>query len=193
MLVVHNQTLTEEITVLNAIYGDGSVQATFSDNHHSTISLQLPGLNYAFLLRVLDTYPQSQPTVIGVDDLVASLKPVVQQNVVFFGACVAAVHHSGEVCLFDAIQEFNPILEIQRKYAQSNGDQEKHQELMGERSLMVRELAIRARERATWRPGVGEDSLFAVVDCAACMEPFFRVEMANLVCRHAFCRECLHG
>ncbi|KEF55656.1 uncharacterized protein A1O9_08406, partial [Exophiala aquamarina CBS 119918] len=38
---------------------------------------------------------------------------------------------------------------------------------------------------------VPDPSSADIVDCAVCMDPFFRVDTANLQCRHSYCRECL--
>ena len=113
-MAIYNATLSDEVSVLNAIYGEGLIVATFSDQHHTTLSLKLPVFGFSFYVRVLDDYPQSPPDALGVDDLVESTKAEVQQHSVYFGACVRAVHCPEQVCLFDAIEEFEtPYLALQ--------------------------------------------------------------------------------
>jgi len=192
-MLIHNPALADEVCALNAIYGDGTVTATFSDAHHTTVSLRLGGLKYSFLIRILESYPRSAPQVLGVDDLIQSTVPSVQQNAVFFRACVSCVHLPDNVCLFDAIEEFEPLLTLQEQYDPISPTGPSNEALSAKRSMMLRDLAARAKAKQNWRPDHCEDSMFNVVDCAVCMEPFFRVETANLQCHHSFCRGCLHG
>jgi hypothetical protein len=192
---IHNAALADEVDVLNAIYGEGLVIATFSDSHHTTISIRLPALSFSFQIRVLDDYPESPPDVLGIDDLVQSLDPNVQQSCVYFGACVRAVYSPEQVCLFDAINEFDTICSSLGYYSQKSDDSQAVSEHKSvRRAEILRDLAIRARPKtgknADGRPCA--DSQFDVVDCSACLEPFFRVDIATLKCRHSLCPECLH-
>ena len=97
------------------------------------------------------------------------------------------------MCLFDALEEFDPILALQKRFGQMKATEASDQALAEQRSLILRDLAIRARARTTGLHDPSEDQIFDVVDCAVCIEPFFRVETANLKCQHSFCKECLHG
>ncbi|KIY04160.1 uncharacterized protein Z520_00852 [Fonsecaea multimorphosa CBS 102226] len=179
-MLIHNPSLADEIYALNAIYGEGSMSATFSDANHTTVSVKLPGFNYSFLLRVFDDYPQSSPQVLGVDSLAESRKQEVQQNAVYLGACVPAVHYPGTVCLYDAIEEFNTVHKALQAHIQQPGDtEEDSQRKSAQRAAILRRLAVRAKVKAgTGRQeSVTADPSFDVVDCAVCMDPFFRVDL----------------
>ncbi|OAP62688.1 hypothetical protein AYL99_01915 [Fonsecaea erecta] len=192
---IHNPSLADEIYALNAIYGEGLIGATFSDTHHTTVSIRLPGLDYSFLLRVLNDYPQSSPQVLGVDSLVESTKQDVQQNAVYLGACVQAVHYPETVCLYDAIEEFKTVHRaLQAHFGQSGDTEEDAQHKSARRAAILKNLAVRAKLKAETR-GRQEsgttDAPLDVVDCVVCMDPFFRVDVVTLKCRHSFCLECL--
>ncbi|OAL31990.1 hypothetical protein AYO22_00860 [Fonsecaea multimorphosa] len=145
-MLIHNPSLADEIYALNAIYGEGSMSATFSDANHTTVSVKLPGFNYSFLLRVFDDYPQSSPQVLGVDSLAESRKQEVQQNAVYLGACVPAVHYPGTVCLYDAIEEFNTVHKALQAHIQQPGDtEEDSQRKSAQRAAILRRLAVRAK------------------------------------------------
>ncbi|KIW87965.1 uncharacterized protein Z519_11550 [Cladophialophora bantiana CBS 173.52] len=196
-MLVHNAVLAEEIYALNAIYGEGLIVATFSDAHHTTVSIRLPAFSYSFLLRVLGDYPRSPPHVLGVDNLVESTKQEVRQNIVYLGACVRAVHHPENVCLYDAIEEFKVVHKALQAHNRQPEDADEASQLKSaRRSTILRDLAIRASAKQI-DPGnqesAAEHSPFDIVGCAVCMEPFFRVDVVDLKCRHSFCLECLHG
>jgi hypothetical protein len=195
-MLIHNAALADEVSALNAIYGDGLIVASFSDDHHTTLSLKLPAFGFSFLLRVFDDYPRSPPDMLGVDDLVESLKPGVQQCAVYLGACIRAVHYPESVCLFDAIEEFESIYQSLQPQSQHSDDLDDVLELEpANKAEILRDLALRARAKtdveSAQRPA--GDSLFDIVDCSSCLEPFFRVNTANLKCKHSFCDECLRG
>ncbi|OQV06881.1 hypothetical protein CLAIMM_11395 [Cladophialophora immunda] len=196
MMLIHNTSLAEEVYALNAIYGEGRIAVTFSDAHHTTVAVRLPGLDYSFLLRVLDDYPRSCPQVLGVDNLVESTKPEVQQNAVYLGACVQAVHYPESVCLYDAIEEFETVHKALQAHVPPSEDTEKESQLQSaRRAVILKDLATRARAKVDVRAqqSVIADSPFDVVDCVVCMDPFFRVDVVSLKCRHSFCLGCLHG
>ncbi|KIW33312.1 uncharacterized protein PV07_00170 [Cladophialophora immunda] len=195
MMLIHNTSLAEEVYALNAIYGEGRIAVTFSDAHHTTVAVRLPGLDYSFLLRVLDDYPRSCPQVLGVDNLVESTKPEVQQNAVYLGACVQAVHYPESVCLYDAIEEFETVHKALQAHVPPSEDTEKESQLQSaRRAVILKDLATRARAKVDVRAqqSVIADSPFDVVDCVVCMDPFFRVDVVSLKCRHSFCLGCLH-
>jgi len=193
-MLVYNTALADEICALNAIYGDGTITATFSDSDHTTISLRLFDLPYSFLLHIAQTYPQSTPRVLGIDDLMQSTHLEIQQNAAYLQACFLSVHRPDDVCIFDAVEEFEPIFHMQQAHHANGLDGETRKREDMERERMLRDLAGRARlgvlPPATSLP---DPNSSGIVDCAVCMEPFFRVDTAHLQCRHSYCRECLAG
>ena len=193
---INNNDLADEVTALNAIYGKDLIVAISSNSHHTALSVKFPAFGFSFYVRVLDDYPQSPPEVVGIDSLVQSRNLVVQQNSVYFGACMRAVHHPQQVCLFDAINEFETVYKsIQASNRPSEMADDAVEGRAARKAPILRGLAIRARAKAGSTRGdsfIG-DSLYDVVDCSSCLELFFRVNTANLSCRHSFCPECLRG
>jgi hypothetical protein len=193
-VVIRNESLAEEVISLNAIYGEGTINATFSDIHHTTLSLKFLQLGVSFYLRVLDEYPRSPPEVVGVDSLLASTE--IQQYAVYFGACMRAVHSVDQVSLFDAIEEFDSIYEsIQASSPGSEDSDAVATEKAERRANLLRNLALRARAKVDMGQSAELTGIspFNVVDCSSCLEPFFRIDTVNLKCRHSLCPECLHG
>ncbi len=196
MMSVQNSALADEISAVNAIFGDGVVVATFSDNHHTSLSLKFPAFGFAFYIRVFDNYPLSPPEVLGIDNLMESRQPEAQQTTVYFGACVRAAHYPEYACLFDAINDFDTVYRsLQSSAHQKDDSDETWEQKVARRANILRDLALRARARA----GPDRDEYFTgempydVVDCSSCLEPFFRVNTANLSCKHSLCPECLSG
>lgn len=193
-MLVYNTALADEICALNAIYGEGTFTVTFSNSDHTTISLHLFDMAYAFQLHIAHTYPQSTPRVLGIDDLMQSRFVETQQYVMYFQACILAVHRPDGVCFFDAIEEFEPLFIMQKSHYTSLDlglDVEKTEN--EERLIVLRELMDKARLGSLPLSGTGPDPYSDIVCCAVCMEPFFRIDAANLPCRHSFCQECLAG
>ena len=195
-MLVENAALADEISALNAIYGDGLVVATFSDSHHTTLSLKFPAFGFSFYIRVFNNYPLSPPEVLGIDNLMESRRLEAQQTTVYFSACVRAAYYPESVCLFDAITEFDIIYRsLELSVQQKDDSEEVWEQKAAQRASILRDLALKARAKA----GSDRDEYFTgespfdVVDCSSCLEPFFRVNTANLSCKHSLCPDCLSG
>ncbi|KAK4943106.1 hypothetical protein LTR10_017305 [Elasticomyces elasticus] len=185
-ITVQNAALAEEIVVLNAIYGDHTMTATFSDNHHTTIALKMPCLTYSFFLQVPHEYPCAIPRIVGVDSLIEYTKPRVRQNLFYLRACLSAVYQPDTVYLFDALDEFAPLLEMQSqqdKYSTTSRPQNER---------ILQRLADRARITRAQMAEKYKAETPDLVDCSVCFEAFFKFQTANLECGHSYCRECLH-
>lgn len=223
-MFIYNTVLADEIMALNAIYSDNDrpvVTATFSSEHHTTVSLKIPtldDLSFSFLLRILNDYPKSCPEVLGVDSLVESTRRETQQLIVYLGACLRSVHYPDNVNLFDGIEEFVSLYTSLRDAAKEEELARQSEAEASSSALpsassvptqddILRELAIRARAKQGAVTGsdqsddsILEDGLkvvvfspFEVVDCSSCLDPFFRVNAVNLQCRHALCYDCFRG
>ncbi|KAK5059760.1 hypothetical protein LTR84_009643 [Exophiala bonariae] len=194
MMLIHNAALADEIFALNAIYGDGTVTATFSNSDHTTISLRLFDLSYSFLLHIANTYPRSTPRVLGIDDLMQSTRVEARQNVMYFQACIVAAKHPDGVCFFDAIEQFDPIFTMQRAhYLNIEHGLDPEKEENEERLAMLRQLVDKAALGSPPPPSSATESNPSsdIVGCAVCMEPFFRIDTATLKCQHSYCHDCL--
>ncbi|KAK5281325.1 hypothetical protein LTR20_007001 [Exophiala xenobiotica] len=190
-MLIRSSDLSDEIDALNAIYGENTVTVTFHNHHHTTIVLKLPDLTYGFLLQIPGTYPNSIPRVMGVDDLVQSREFGVQESATYLHACISGVYQHGSVCLYDAIDELAPMLDRQKQQRQYK-NREDAMEVLTQQSMALRDLAVRARRRSLqFQDGI-DDNFPGVSDCAACMEPFFKILMTHLQCQHSFCPNCLY-
>lgn len=223
-MLIYNSALADEITALNAIYSDNDqpvLTATFSSEHHTTVSLKIPTLDelsFSFLLRIFNDYPKSCPEVLGIDNLVESTRLEIQQLIVYLNACLRSVHYPDSVNLFDGVEEFVSLYkslqaaakeeELSRQSEHENSSSDLPSALpVPTQDEILRELAIRARQKQgaetdsdlSNRTALEEDSKaatpspFEVVDCSSCLEPFFRIDAVNLQCRHALCYECFRG
>jgi hypothetical protein len=191
-MLIRSSDLNDEIDALNAIYGENTVTVTFHNHHHTTIVLKLPDLTYGFLLQIPGTYPNSVPRVMGVDNLVQSRELGVQESATYLHACISGVYQPGSVCLYDAIDELAPMLDRQKQQRQYRS-REDAMEVLTQQSMALRDLAVRARRRSLqFQDGI-DDDFPGVSDCAACMEPFFKILMTHLQCQHSFCPDCLYG
>ncbi|KAK5204081.1 hypothetical protein LTR41_010293 [Exophiala xenobiotica] len=190
-MLIRSSDLSDEIDALNAIYGENTVTVTFHNHHHTTIVLKLPDLTYGFLVQIPGTYPNSIPRVMGVDDLVQSREFGVLESATYLHACISGVYQPGSVCLYDAIDELAPMLNRQKQQRQYR-NREDAMEVLTQQSMALRDLAVRARRRSLqFQDGI-DDDFPGVSDCAACMEPFFKILMTHLQCQHSFCPDCLY-
>jgi hypothetical protein len=194
-MFIHNAAVQDELCALNAIYWESQATATYSDDDHTTISLNISSLDYNYLLRMPGDYPISPPEVLGVDDLVASLNHEIRRSVVYLAGCIQAVFHPYYPCLYDAIEEFQMLYAAFRAAQRQYADDDNCSRFESRKAVLVRELALRAQERLGT---LSKDALlplspFDVVDCSSCLEPFFQIDTAVLTCKHSLCVECLDG
>jgi hypothetical protein len=108
-----NEDLRNEVEAINSIYGDGSLVAAEDDVYILHLQQQATSLR----IRFPDGYPAAPPSVLGTQSSRANARRGEASSVVdVFRDALGELFRSGEVCLFDVIEEVNSIL------GPSNGD-----------------------------------------------------------------------
>ncbi|KXJ92873.1 RWD domain-containing protein [Microdochium bolleyi] len=102
--------LKDEIEAINSIYGDGCLVVS-QDSHHVYI-LTPPGEASSLRIEFPTSYPEEPPAVIGTHSAGAQgRKGDAARELSLFRQAVGTVFQPGVVCLFDAIEELNRLLE----------------------------------------------------------------------------------
>lgn len=106
--------LLDEVEAINSIYGDGSLTRADEQGEEeeedspSTYILRLPGEESSSLrLQFPKSYPHSPPCVAGTHHSSRGVKGAGAKDVRVFTEVLGAVYRPGEVCLFDAVEEFS--------------------------------------------------------------------------------------
>ena len=105
-----DRPINEEITSINAIYGDGSLVTDPAEE--GTYLLQLPSLPGAFFkLHIPDTYPDEPPEIIGTVTLGDNVKAGKGKDIVqLIQDALCRVYHPGACCIFDLVEECGSAL-----------------------------------------------------------------------------------
>ncbi|KAF3359222.1 hypothetical protein VdG1_02245 [Verticillium dahliae VDG1] len=114
--------LSDEIEALNSIYGDGTLSPSTSSDAVDVYVLVLPAedtdggaassdlaARAALRLYIPPSYPSSEPpSVLATHSAGAHAKPgAAAHALTLFRAALAETYTPGEVCLFDAIEDFS--------------------------------------------------------------------------------------
>ncbi|KZZ98407.1 Impact family [Moelleriella libera RCEF 2490] len=130
--------LLDEVEAINSIYGDGSLtrtdeQGEEEEDSPSTYILRLPGEESSSLrLQFPRSYPHSPPCVAGTHHSSRGVKGAGAKDVRVFTEVLGAVYRPGEVCLFDAVEEFSQRAESaappspSHQLSARNGQQQQH-------------------------------------------------------------------
>lgn len=190
---VCNESLTDELQALNAIYGDHSAIVTSSTTVHTTVELRPPGEECGYLLHVPKAYPRSPPQLVGIDPLHLSTDRTYRRSCVYFKALLFNLHQPGEVVLFDAIEALLSINSQRRllgwrsEYMSALKDMPTRK-LSDKLQSLADIVAMKSLKAATH----GKDFVTAsIVTCSVCMEALFTIDAATLSCRHSYCASCV--
>lgn len=106
-----SEELHDEVEALNSIYGEGTLTAAAGEP--ATFILRLPGDEASSLrLRFPDSYPASSaPLVLGTQHSSGGRRGAGARDLGLFRDALASVFQEGEVCLFDAVEDFGRRLE----------------------------------------------------------------------------------
>lgn len=122
--------LNDEVEALNSIYGDGSLVASEDDS--STYILQLPGDEASSLkLKFPSTYPAAEaPEVLGTHHSSGGKMGAGARDLRLFREALGEVFRAGEVCLFDAVEDFTRRLEEEKaaEEEEAEADEEGYEE-----------------------------------------------------------------
>lgn len=102
-----NDDLRKEVEAVNSIYGDKCLVAVEDGVYHLHLPQQAPALRIQFP----DDYPAAPPSVLGTQSSGEDANQGEASRVVdVFRDALGELFRSGEVCLFDVIEEVNSIL-----------------------------------------------------------------------------------
>lgn len=117
-----NTTLEDEVTSINSIYGDDTLQPT-AENPQICI-LRLP--SYAAVSIRLDfpvDYPNAPPSVLGTQSVGNDVAKGTGQHVVeIVRDVLAKVYRPGEPCIFDLVEEAGPVLQQLEEHEHARDD-----------------------------------------------------------------------
>ncbi|KAK3196077.1 hypothetical protein K4F52_000945 [Lecanicillium sp. MT-2017a] len=116
-----SEELNDEVEALNSIYGDGSL--VVADD--GAYILQLPGDEASSLkLKFPLEYPATEaPEVLGTHHSSGGKMGAGARDLRLFREALSETFHAGEVCLFDAVEEFTRKLE-EEKAAEEEADED---------------------------------------------------------------------
>lgn len=97
--------LVDEIEAINSIYGDGSLTPT-EDESSATYILKLPADASSLRLQFPESYPTQSPLVLGTNHSSGGVKGAGARDLLLFKDVLAHIFQPGNVCLFDAVEEF---------------------------------------------------------------------------------------
>ncbi|KAI1074160.1 UPF0029-domain-containing protein [Whalleya microplaca] len=104
-----SEELRDEVEAINSIYGDGCLVPTSDTNVYI---LTPPGEESSLRIQFPDNYPEEPPTVLGTHSTGEHGKRGdAARELSLFSEVLATVYQPGLVCLFDAIEELNRLLE----------------------------------------------------------------------------------
>ena len=105
-----SEELTDEVEAINSIYGDGSLVRTSEAS--DIYVLRLPDESVSLRLQFPADYPAVPPAVLGTNSSGEyGRRGEAARDLSLFRDALGNVYQPGEVCLFDAIEEFKRLLE----------------------------------------------------------------------------------
>lgn len=106
-----NRALQDEIEAINSIYDPETLSiTTTAPNSSTTVVLKFPLHPFSFLLSFSEEYPDSPPRIDGTQSTGDGGKGEGETAVNVLRQVVARVWQAGQVCLFDLIEEADPLL-----------------------------------------------------------------------------------
>lgn len=191
-----NLALADELIVINSIYGDGTAVATYSDEDHTTVEVQLPEDDHTYHVRFPSTYPSQCPTITGIDPLYLNTSSKIASEICYFRACFVSNHIAGEVSFYETITSFDDIRHECRELGPTlvetlcQRDDPKVEALQERLSILAETVhtALADKEQTIL------DTALRISECSVCLEPVFSHLAAILPhCSHAFCSACLQA
>ncbi|KAG7288951.1 hypothetical protein NEMBOFW57_005311 [Staphylotrichum longicolle] len=107
-----SEALVDEVEAINSIYGDDTLTHSAQDQDPTIFILTLPGETASLRLQFPQTYPDVPPTVLGTHSSgSAGKRGTAARDLALFRDSVSEVYEPGQVCLFDAIEKVQELLE----------------------------------------------------------------------------------
>lgn len=164
-----NSVLAEEVEVIDAISGQDTLQITSSNRMSTAAELSFEHKPSSFLLSCPSDYPQSPPSITGIDPLWLSITETAKEHLAAIRSFIKCNFVAGELCVFDLIEYVRGTvswLEKRKEHSERRLDSEKL-ELVDIEAMQTHEA------------------------CAACLDDFYCIDVVKLTCKHSYCTDCL--
>lgn len=133
--------LKNEVEVINSIYGEGSLEAEARAGPYSYV-LHLPNQNVSLKLQFPDNYPEGPPVVLGPHSSGDQTKKGDTAHVIdVFREAVVRSFRSGEVCLYDVIEDVTSSLTSEISERAEGIEEDEKLMQAGESSFSTRPIA----------------------------------------------------
>jgi hypothetical protein len=169
--------LTDEIDVINAIYGAMTISITSVNDQRTATFLHLEPFEFSFLLSFPSTYPAERPVINGIDILLSSASLNGKAAIRTLRQSLDSVWTVDSTCLYDLIELFSETFYPARELSAATQSSQK--------SSMLKEQ-IRIQH-------IDLDAYQQTVSCTACLDEGLKFDMGRLRCGHFYCSECLHS
>lgn len=209
-----SEALSEELEVINAIFGQGTCQVIRTSEDQTRIRLRLPAASYEsvtpnvtdrdtkirvtssckrikigsdiiFLVDFPNAYPQLMPQVASLDVSLFEYYEGMWKVHFALIKLLIDVFRAGEVCIYDWFLACSPAVHC-----------------LGPNGLDLAKFAKIAPdfdiEEKAWRWAMSQtpldlDKAFEPSECTICLDESFAYQMVDMVCGHVFCIGCFHG
>ena len=171
--------LADEIEAINAIYGESTLRVTSSRSSDVVCLLNLNSQAFSLELCFPKSYPNDAPKATGIDPLWMSLWDFAKVQKTELDSALQETFKPGQVCLFDTLEAMRATSSLQSANPTVNANP-------GALSLALTN---------TWVLMTPDDidGLKQEQQCAACLDHYMAVDLANLHCKHSYCPDCLQS
>ncbi|KAK5948558.1 hypothetical protein OHC33_010454 [Knufia fluminis] len=183
-----NDILTDELCALNAIYGEGTLQITQTNNKMVTAMLRLPSTGISFRIEFAEDYP-SHPPVIEEPDLPLhlSMNRRIQNMRLLIFQVLHSIFVPGTVCMFDLLDACLPLILCLKE---DGLDSEMAWHMVYQTSEMT---DVQAQWRWTYKERIDMSGFADMLNCTICFEDGFAFQMIAVPCGHYFCYSCFQA
>jgi hypothetical protein len=102
-----HSALSDEIVVINAIYGATTISVTSINHQRTATCLHLEPFGFSFLVSFPSAYPAKRPVINGIDILLSSASSDGKAALRALRQSLDDVWTADSICLYDLIEHFN--------------------------------------------------------------------------------------
>lgn len=148
--------LADEVEAINSIYGDGTLTPAADDSSPTTYILKPPGDASSLRLSFPSAYPAQAPAVLGTHHSSGGVRGAGARDLALFRDVLRGTFREGEVCLFDAVEEFA------RRWEEEVNVEQEEQEDSGEEGVNT---SVREEQELQDLPTPPWTISLPVIDC----------------------------
>ena len=181
--MLHN-ALSEEIEVVNAVYGPGTLVVLFVEDTKVRLRLELPTNEpMIFWLDLEHRYPNTIPTIKQAGlTLHQSMDRRTQNIYLVLFTTLQKVFESGSACLYNLIDDSLSIVACLQGYSFDTALSE-----------VFAPEATMEEWQWTHKPFINMTDAIALVECVICCDEFHAYKLILAPCKHDFCLDCFAG